>query len=154
MRSIRTLVIAGFLLIFANMAMAGESVSMPTPSFLSFFKASLKKIDGLINVSAKSGRTGAKICSCQILQLSSNNADHRTVAVFAEKTNYGNYSADFGDAKNAIEKEKKHLRQFFFDKVKKVDELSEATDCHSLYIKLKIANGSLVMYDVLNADIR
>src|SRR4029077_14194381 len=96
----------------------------------------------------------AKICSCQILNLQSSNYQHNKVAVFAEKTNDGNFSSDSRAAKETIEKEKKHLKQLFYDKLQVVDHIAENTDCKSLYLKLKDNDRSLVMYDILDADIR
>jgi len=53
-----------------------------------------------------------------------------------------------------IEKEKKHLKLLFYDKLKVVNHIAQTTDCKSLYIKLKGADRSLVMYDILDADIK
>jgi hypothetical protein len=85
--------------------------------------------------------------------MKSSNYEHQNVAVLAEKTNNGHFSSDFGAAKETIEKEKKHLRLLFYDKLKVVTRFSAPTDCKSLYRRLKAANESLVMYNILNADI-
>lgn len=95
-----------------------------------------------------------KICSCQILDLKSNNYDHRHLAVFAEKTNNGDVSSDHSIARSAIEKEKKHLKEMFYDQLKVVNRVTESGDCQSLYSKLKAEDQTLVMYDILDADIR
>jgi len=105
---------------------------------------------GLSAIEKGSGST--KICSCQILDLQSNNYQYSHMAVLAEKTNYGDFSAGVVTARQAIEKEKKHLRLLFFDRMKVVDRVNEAMDCRSLFAKLKLQDNSLVMYDVLDAD--
>ena len=109
-----------------------------------------KKLDLAKDIHGKVG----KICSCQVLDLKSANYDHKHVAVFAEQTRYSDLSADFQAAKTAIEKEKKHLKDFFYDRLHVVGNISEETDCRTLYIKLKFADQSLVMYDILDADLR
>ncbi|HZK62964.1 MAG TPA: hypothetical protein VFC34_02400 [Puia sp.] len=94
-----------------------------------------------------------RICSCQILNLSSSNFDHRHMALLAEKTDHGT-SSDFSAAKNSIEKEKKQLKKMFYDKVKVVSESAAAGSCKALYVRLKSGDNNLEMYEILNADIR
>ena len=150
----RTRSIAVLCLLFSQQLLASPGSLSPKTHFSYVIKHSLKKLDALISHSAKTGNTGAKICSCQILEMKSSNYEHKNMAVFAEKTNYGNFSSDFSIAKDVIEKEKKHIRKFFYDKVKVLDQVSEATDCKSLYVKMKGADESLVMYDILDADVK
>ncbi len=107
-----------------------------------------------LNLSKDHLRKERKICSCQVLDLKSSNYDHKHVAVFAEKSKYDDFSSDFHAAKAAIEKEKKHLKDFFYDQLEVVENISEETDCRTLYFKLKYADQSLVLYDILNADLR
>jgi hypothetical protein len=109
-------------------------------------------------VAARHGESGsassrARICSCQILNLESSNYDHRHIALFAEKTNHGS-SSDFSVAKNRIEKEKKHLKRMFYDKIEVVAEVSAVGSCHSMYVQMKSGDRNLKMYEILNADIR
>ena len=106
----------------------------------------------LTTASAVAHHKVAKICSCQILNLQSSNYQHNKVAVFAEKTNNGSFSSDSKAAKGTIEKEKKHLKQLFYDKLEVVNHIAENTDCKSLYLKLKKKDNALVMYDILDAD--
>jgi hypothetical protein len=94
-----------------------------------------------------------KICSCQILNLQSNNYHQNDMGVFAERSSKGHLSTDLSITKKIIDKEKKHIRLLFYDKLKVVDSFSETTDCKSLYLKLKLKNSSLVIYDILNADL-
>ena len=94
------------------------------------------------------------ICSCQVLDLESTNHRHRNFALFAEKRNGRSMSADLSRINRIIEKEKKHMQFFFYDKLTVVRAFTEATDCRSLYSKLKTGNKSLIMYDILNADTR
>jgi hypothetical protein len=94
-----------------------------------------------------------RICSCQILNLSSSNFDHRHMALLAEKTDHGTAS-DFSAAKNSIEKEKKQLKKMFYDKVKLVSESAATGSCKALYVRLKSGDSNLELYEILNADIR
>ena len=94
------------------------------------------------------------LCSCQVLDLESTNHRHRNFALFAEKRYGRSMSADLNRINRIIEKEKKHMQVFFYDKLTVVHAFTEATDCRSLYSKLKSGNKSLVMYDILNADTR
>jgi len=102
--------------------------------------------------SAETASTG-RICSCQILNLESSNYSHRHIALFAEKTNHGS-SADFNVAKSRINREKKHLKQMFYDKVEVVSEAEAEGSCHSLYLRMKTRDARLQIYEILNADIR
>jgi hypothetical protein len=94
-----------------------------------------------------------RICSCQILNLESANYNHRHIALFAEKTKHGT-SADFHAAKSRINREKKHLKQMFYDKVEVVKEVESEGSCHSLYVRMKSKDARLQIYEILNADIR
>ena len=95
-----------------------------------------------------------KICACQVLQLQSANHRLRNYAVYAERTNKKSLSYDVRKAKWIIEKEKKHLVDYFYDKMDVIDDLVEITDCKSLYIKMKKKHRTLVLYDILDADIK
>jgi len=99
-------------------------------------------------VSASSGR----ICSCQVLNLESSNYDHRYMVLLAEKKNDGGGDA-FEIAKNRIQKEKKHLKQMFYDKVKVVAEMHGTGSCKAMFYQLRTANSNLQLYEILNADI-
>lgn len=105
------------------------------------------------SVAAPVNKTG-KICSCQILELQSTNHHHRNFAVLAEKTNGKSFFSDLNKMNRTLEREKKHIRYFFYDKLTVVNAVTEATDCRSLYSKLKFKNRSLMLYDILDADIR
>jgi len=150
----RTRFLALVFIMLTNQLLAGDGSLKPETHFSNSFMSSVKKLDAIAATSNKTGKTGVKICSCQILEMKSNNFEHKNVAVFAEKTNLGKFSSDFDIAKDVIEKEKKHIRLLFYDKVKVVNRVTEATDCKSLYIKMKDADQSLVMYDILDADVR
>ncbi|HCL84452.1 MAG TPA: hypothetical protein DIC22_10785 [Chitinophagaceae bacterium] len=96
--------------------------------------------------------SGGRICSCQILNLGSSNYDHRLVVLLAEKTNDGSPSV-FSVAKSRIQKEKKYLKQMFYDKVKVVAEMQETGSCISMFYRLRSADSHLQLYEILNADI-
>jgi len=98
-----------------------------------------------------SSSTG-KICSCQVLNLGSSNYDHRYVVLLAEKKNDGSGTA-FDIAKSRIQKEKKHLKQMFYDKIKVVSEVQGTGSCKAMFFQLKSADKNLQLYEILNADI-
>jgi hypothetical protein len=78
--------------------------------------------------------------------------EDRDVALLAEKKNDGSRTA-YAIAKNRIQKEKKHLKQMFYDKIKVVSEIQETGSCKELFYRLKTANVRLQLYEILNADI-
>lgn len=92
-----------------------------------------------------------KVCSCQILNMESKNYNHRYVVLLAEKTNDGHSSA-FTIARNRIRKEKKQLKNLFYDKVKVVAELQGTGSCKSMFYKLRMVDRNLQLYEILNAD--
>jgi hypothetical protein len=113
------------------------------------FIASLNRIDSVIAVNKI---VTAKVCACQILNLRSNNHDVKNAVVFAEKTN-NEGSADLAKAKTRLEKEKRMLLALFYNKIEVIGRTTAATDCNTLYKKLKKMQDDLLMYEVLNADI-
>ena len=96
--------------------------------------------------------SGGRICFCQILNLGSSNYDHRLVVLLAEKTNDGSPSV-FSVAKSRIQKEKKYLKQMFYEKVKVVAEMQGTGSCKSMFYQLRSADSHLQLYEILNADI-
>ncbi|AEV98926.1 hypothetical protein A4D02_10250 [Niastella koreensis] len=122
-----------------------------TPSIFTSqrFVASLKRIDSVMAVNKT---ISAKVCACQILNLRSNNHDIMNAVVFAEKTN-NEGNADFAKAKTRLEKEKRMLLSLFYNKIEVISRTTAATDCNTLYKKLKKMQEDLLMYEVLNADI-
>ncbi|HEX3767209.1 MAG TPA: hypothetical protein VHT72_02490, partial [Puia sp.] len=78
--------------------------------------------------------------------------DHRYVVLLAEKKSDGSGTA-FTVAKNRIQKEKKHLKQMFYDKVKLVSETQATGSCEEMFYRLRKINVSLQLYEILNADI-
>jgi len=151
---VRTLSVSICTIFLAFQVFAGGASLKPYSSLSKHFFHTVIKVDSNLSKTIIPTKSGAKFCSCQIMNLESANYAHNNVAVFAEKTNDGNLSANAKVTKAAIEKEKKQLKQLFYDKMKVVNHIEESTDCHSLYVKLKGADRSLVMYDVLDADIK
>jgi len=94
----------------------------------------------------------AKICSCQILQVESNNEEQNFIAVFAQATNTGDLSFNFAAANTVLEKEKKHLKSFFYTKIKTTENVTAATECNALYKNIQVKYANVKMYDVLDAD--
>ena len=93
-----------------------------------------------------------KVCACQLLTIKTKNQQDENVAVFSEKINNGDLSADFAVATQVLEKEKKHMKAFFYEKVKVIDRKVVATDCKTFYKQLKVQNDNLIMYELLDAD--
>jgi hypothetical protein len=142
------------LLLLTGMAISSTMLANDghkTPSIFSSqrFIASLKRIDSVIAVNKP---VTAKVCACQILNLRSNNHDVKNAVVFAEKTN-SEGNADFAKAKTRLEKEKRMLLALFYNKIEVIGRTTAATDCNTLYKKLKKMQDDLLMYEVLNADI-
>lgn len=96
--------------------------------------------------------TSSKVCSCQILNVKSNNEDVENVAVFAQKTNNGDISADLNAATATIEAAKKQMKGRFYTNVKVVARRQVAIPCSELYKQLKNQNQDIKMYDILDAD--
>jgi hypothetical protein len=167
MRPLIRISFALFCLCFATQTgFAGSTNTSPVKT-ATFKLKDVKKIDSFltarvavievkkeseISAEESSANTG-KICSCQVLNLESSNYDHRYVVLLAEKKNDGSGAA-FEVAKSRIQKEKKHLKQMFYDKVKVVAEMQGTGSCKSMFYKLRTANSSLQLYEILNADIK
>jgi len=151
---IRTLNLIVVCIIISGKTFAGDASVRPVSSLPANFLNTVKMLDANFSLHESKGVVSAKICSCQILEMQSSNYEHRNVAVFAETTNHGGKSADYKVTKSAIEKEKKHLKRMFYDKVKVVNQISQTGDCKTLYVQLKGADNTLVMYDILDADVK
>jgi hypothetical protein len=95
-----------------------------------------------------------KVCACQLVNLRSRNDQFENVAIFAEKTNYGNPKRDFYIVKDVLEKEKKHMKLLFYNKIKVLNKMVVATDCRTLYKQLQTANYDVKMYQLLDADVK
>ncbi len=141
-------VILPLVFIFFCSGLLAEKAGNGVPGI--YFFSLGNKYDTTVGISKYS----IKICSCQVLELQSTNHRHRNIALFAEKSNGRSLLADMGRMNRVIEKEKKHMQSFFYDKLTVVNVFTEATDCRSLYARLKNKNRSLVLYDILNADTR
>ena len=135
---------------FISMAMlANDGHKTPTIFSSQQFIASLKRIDSVLAIKSTAS---AKVCACQILNLRSNNHDVKNAVVFAEKTNSEGH-ADFAKAKSRLEKEKRILLALFYNKIEVISRTTAATDCNTLYKKLKKMQDDLLLYEMLNADI-
>jgi hypothetical protein len=153
-----------FLCSITQTGIAGNGTVKPGRSF-SFQFNQILKLDSILESQVpemsvteqlthpveENSAVGVKVCSCQILNLESNNYNHRYVVLLAEKTN-DRRSAAFTIAKNRIRKEKKQLKNLFYDKVKVVAELQGNGSCKSMYYKLRMVNRNLQLYEILNAD--
>jgi hypothetical protein len=117
-----------------------------TVKFPATFTAALKEKKSLFEAST------AKVCACQILRVASNNENEQFIAVFAQGTNNGDLSANFATAVNVLEKEKKHLKAFFYTKIKTTENVTAATECSKLYSNIQVKYNNVKMYDILDAD--
>jgi hypothetical protein len=158
--------LALFLLCFAGLnSFAGPASVRPLNS-ITYTSKQIEKLDSFLKAQVAvsevkksseltaeeaSSSTG-KICSCQVLNLESSNYDHRYVVLLAEKKNDGSGSA-FEIAKTRIQKEKKHLKQMFYDKIKVVAEVQGTGSCKAMFFQLKSTDKNLQLYEILNADI-
>jgi hypothetical protein len=155
-----------FLLCFAVKTGFAEQGSVRPVMRVSIVSARIEKLDSILSnqvsvmeikkeselTSEEENSSKGKICSCQVLNLESSNFDHRYVVLLAEKKNDGSRTA-YAIAKNRIQKEKKHLKQMFYDKIKVVSEIQGTGSCKELFYRLKTANVRLQLYEILNADI-
>ena len=134
-------------IVINNTTLANDGRNSPSQFTTARFMASVKRVDSIIAVN-----TTAKVCACQILNLSSNNHHVKNAVVFAEKTNK---EGDNGlvQAKIRLEKEKRLMRILFFNKIEVIARTSAETDCNTLFIQLKKKQDDLLLYEVLNADI-
>lgn len=95
-----------------------------------------------------------RVCVCEIMELQNTNAQFSNVAVLSEKTNNGDMGKDYKIAERQITQEKKQMKAQFFDQIKVNTRIAVATDCLSLYVKLRQENTGLKLYDILDADVR
>ena len=144
---------------------AGQGSVRPVKR-VSIVTASFEKLDSVLSspvsvmeikkeselTSEEANSSAGKICSCQVLNLESSNFDHRYVVLLAEKKNDGSGTA-YSIAKNRIQKEKKHLKQMFYDKIQVVSETQGTGSCKEMFYRLKSSNVRLQLYEILNADI-
>ena len=134
-----------------------ESVQPEQFNLNAFVKASVSVLDGnaarveaFLNKLKK--KESSSICVCEILELQNNNSKFINVAIFAEKTNKGNIGTGYKIAERMIAKEKKQMRAIYFDAVKINTKVAVASNCLSLYMKLKAEAPGLRLYDILDAD--
>ncbi|MFT3702346.1 MAG: hypothetical protein QM802_08255 [Agriterribacter sp.] len=141
-------------------AKAGDDAVRPSQFNLkAFAKASLNfvgadayRAEALID-KLKSKQTD-RVCVCEIMELQNNNVQYSNVAVLAEKTNNGDMGKEYKIAERQITQEKKQMKAQLFDDVKVNTRIAVATDCISLYIKLRQEKAGLKLYDILDADVR
>lgn len=135
----------------------GGAVQPENFNLTAFVKASVNvlgendaKIEAFLDKLKKKGSTS--ICVCEILELQNNNSRFTNVAIFAEKTNKGNIGSGYKAAERIIAREKKQMRSIYFDAVKINTRMAVASNCLSLYMKLKAQAPALKLYDILDAD--
>lgn len=92
------------------------------------------------------------VCVCEIMELRNNNVQISKVAVFAEKTNNGELGNDYKIAERVIRKERKQMKDVYFDEIKTDNKMAVPTSCMNLYLKLKKGTPELKLYDILNVN--
>ena len=132
---------------FAN----GEYAMPFSFNYKTFVKSLATLTSNSENASKKSG---ARICSCQLLSVRSNNEDIKNMALYSEKINNGDVSADMKIAAAVLSAERKNIRMQFFNDVKVSRTVTAMTDCNTMIAEMKAADQTLKVYDVLDADIR
>lgn len=135
---------------FCNMLFAEKGNNMPYRIAHPNLLTTIKKLDTASNTIKR----GTKICSCQILVLQTSYRRQKNFALFAERTNKKSFASDLSFANRVLEKEKRHMQSFFYDKLEVVGTISDAIDCKSMFKRLKTKNKALYLYDILDADIR
>jgi hypothetical protein len=98
-------------------------------------------------------KNNAKICACQLMDVKSTNEDLQNLAVFAEKTNYGDVENEQQATLQVLKSEKKNMKAFY-SKVTVTREIIVTMDCASLKKKLKGAYENLTVFETLDADVR
>lgn len=131
----------------SNAVLANDGHAAPSIFTSIRFTESVKTFDSIITANAT-----AKVCACQILNLRSNNHHLKNAVVFAEKT-ISNGQTDLAKAKTRLEKEKRLLRILFYNKIQVIAKTTAATDCNTLFLKLKKKQDNLLLYEVLDADV-
>ncbi len=139
-----------YLISVSKMLFAESCQTMP----LHFSKAYPIHALNEVDTTSHANRYSTKICTCEILILQSSYHRQKNFALFAEITKRKSLASDLSFARHVIEKEKKRMQSFFYDKLEVLATVADATDCKSLYKKLKIKNKSLFLYDILDADAR
>lgn len=149
-KSLLNLYLHVFFIFFSNMLFAGKGNTMPYHLTHSHLVSTIIKID----TASKTVKQATKICSCQILVLQTSYRRQKNFALFAERTNKKSFASDLSFANRVLEREKRHMQSFFYDKLEVVGTISDAIDCKSMYKRLKTKNKTLYLYDILDADIR
>jgi hypothetical protein len=94
-----------------------------------------------------------KICSCQLMNVKTNQFETQLVGIFAEKTLEGKTNSNYKLMNSFIQRESIYFRIAFTRSAEVKEEVRSATDCLSLYNKLKAGNSRLKMYNILDVDI-
>jgi len=143
-RTMKTLVTLTIVtMAISNSIFASSEVPAPV-NFPAGFTSSLKK-------SGKFSKN-SKVCSCQVLRVASNNEKDKMIAVFAEATNTGDLSSRYSSAGAVLEKEKKHLKHLFYDKMEMAEQVSTPMPCDVLYRNLQVKYENIRLLSVLDVD--
>ena len=147
-------------MLIAISASAGEKSASPFNFTLRNLAAAEKAIEAsnasvsnFAGNAEKKEKNRSKVCACEILKLRNNNAEQENVAIFSEITNNGDINAEYKTALEILQKQKKNMKDQYYDKVKVNQTITAAMDCKTLYLKMAKSEGGLVMYDILDADV-
>ena len=117
-----------------------------------FSKSFINKLNGAKDLLDIPSPGSSKICACQLLKVSSNNEPEKMIAVFAQASNNGDLSFDFSLVQTVLQKEKKHIQDLFFSKIKVQENLTAISDCSLLFKNIKLKYDEVTMYGVLDVD--
>jgi len=107
------------------------------------------------NATQASKTTTLTICACQLLSLTSHEGTTDNVVLLAEKNvNGGNSKTDRQHLKMLLKKENGYMKTMFFESVKVVNEQIVEGDCQSSIEVLKTTYGNIVVYDVLDGNVK
>ena len=98
-------------------------------------------------------KVNSKICACQVLNVNSKNQRNLRIALLVEKTS-GESASDLALIRQMFDKEKRYMKNFFYDEMKMIGNMMAPTDCQTLYKKLQESNSNLQLYQVLDADVK
>lgn len=135
--------------IFANPGSSNRPAFVRSANFLTAIRNNGDNGNTVGGVNPKA----AKVCACQIMNVSSNNEQMEYVAVLSEKTNNGELNDSYSIAMSVVEKEKKQMKSRFYSKIKVVGKYTVYSSCQSLLGRLQTTNGDLKVYEILDADI-
>lgn len=94
-----------------------------------------------------------KICSCRLMDVQTSRYEKELVGIFAEMMPEGKMTSNYRLMDELIRRETVYFRIVFAKSAEVRETFRSATDCRSLYFRLKATNSRLRLYNILDADI-